>query len=89
MKVDVETEVNPVMSEAQDENVLKEWLEGFGEDTKGVWKTNMLGKSLDSIAKDGLTSKLASMPADTRAKLRKTVNRIVNEGKGGVLCILL
>lgn len=89
MKVDVETEVNPIMSEAQDENVLKEWLEGFGEDERGVWKTNMLGKSLDSIAKDGLTSKLASMPADTRLKLRKTVNRIVNEGKGGVLCILL
>ena len=89
MKVNVETEVNPIMSESQDENMLKEWLEGFGEDSKGVWKTNMLGKSLDSIAKDGLTAKLASMPADTRLKLRKTVNRIINEGKGGVLCILL
>lgn len=89
MKVNVETEVNPIMSEAQDENVLKEWLDGFGDDNKGVWKTNMLGKSLDSIAKDGLTAKLASMPADTRVKLRKTVNRIINEGKGGVLCILL
>lgn len=89
MKVEVETEVSPIMSEAQDEKVLKDWLEGFGEDSRGVWKTNMLGKSLDSIAKDGLTSKLASMPADTRAKLKKTVGRIVNEGKGGVLCILL
>lgn len=89
MKVDVETEVSPIMSEAQDEKVLKDWLDGFGEDSRGVWKTNMLGKSLDSIAKDGLTAKLASMPADTRAKLKKTVGRIVNEGKGGVLCILL
>lgn len=89
MKVEVETEVSPMMSEAQDEKVLKDWLEGFGEDSRGVWKTNMLGKSLDSIAKDGLTSKLASMPADTRSKLKKTVGRIVNEGKGGVLCILL
>ena len=89
MKVDVETEVNPIMSEAQDEKVLKDWLDGFGEDNKGVWKTNMLGRSLDSIAKDSLASKLASMPADTRSKLRKTVNRIINEGKGGVLCILL
>ncbi len=89
MKVDVETEVSPIMSESQDEKMLKEWLDGFGEDSKAVWKTNMLGKSLDVMAKDGLTTKLASMPADTRLKLRKTVGRIVNEGKGGVLCILL
>ena len=89
MKIDVETEVSPIMSESQDEKALKDWLDGFGEDSRGVWKTNMLGKSLDSIAKDGLTAKLASMPADTRTKLKKTVGRIVNEGKGGVLCILL
>lgn len=89
MKVDVETEVNPIMGDLQDEKMLKDWLDGFGEDTSQIWKTNMLGKSLDSIAKEGVTGKLASMPAEARTKLRKTVGKIVNEGKGGVLCILL
>lgn len=90
LKVDVETEVNPILgTEAQDENMVKDWLDTFGDDTEGIWQTNMLGKSLNVLARDGLTGKLSSMPEDARAKLRKTVSRIVNEGRGGVLCILL
>ncbi len=90
MKVDVETEVNPILgTEAQDEDMVRDWLDTFGDDTEGIWQTNMLGKSLNVLAKDGLTGKLTSMPEDARAKLRKTVSRIVNEGRGGVLCILL
>ena len=90
MKVDVETEVNPILStEAQDENMVRDWLDTFGDDTDGIWQTNMLGKSLNVLAKDGLTGKLTSMPEEARAKLRRTVTRIVNEGRGGVLCILL
>ncbi len=90
MRVDVETEVNPVMStESSDEDMLKDWLSGFGEDYQGLWQTNMFGKTLDELAKEGLNNKLMSMPEEARGKLRKTVCRIVNESKGGVLCILL
>ena len=90
LKVDVETEVNPILgTEAQDEDMVKDWLDTFGDDTEGIWQTNMLGKSLNVLARDGLTGKLSSMPEEARAKLRKTVTRIVNEGRGGVLCILL
>lgn len=90
MKVDVKTEVNPVMSsEVQDEQMLRTWLSEYGEDYKGLWHTNMFGKTLDQLAKDGLNNKITSMPDEARNKLRKTVTKIVNEGKGGVLCILL
>ncbi|MDE6189603.1 MAG: stage IV sporulation protein A, partial [Clostridia bacterium] len=90
MRVDVETEVNPVISsDMQNEANLKAWLEEFGEDGQGIWNTNMFGKSLNVIAKEGLNNKLMAMPEDVRGKLRRTVTRIVNEGKGGVLCILL
>lgn len=90
MRVDVETEVNPVInSDMQSEENLRAWLEEFGEDGQEIWNTNMFGKSLNVIAKEGLNNKLMSMPEDIRGKLRKTVTRIVNEGKGGVLCILL
>lgn len=90
MRVDVETEVNPIMGgEAQSEDILNTWLQEFGEDGQGLWETNMLGKSLNEMARDNLGTKLMSMPEDTRNKMRKTVTRIVNEGKGGVLCILL
>ncbi len=90
MRVDVETEVNPVLNaDMQNEENLKAWLEEFGEDGQGIWDTNMFGKSLNVIAKEGLNNKLMAMPEEVRGKLRKTVTRIVNEGKGGVLCILL
>ncbi|MCX4363281.1 MAG: stage IV sporulation protein A, partial [Clostridia bacterium] len=90
MRVDVETEVNPVLNtDMQNEENLKAWLEEFGEDGQGIWNTNMFGKSLNVIAKEGLNNKLMAMPEEVRGKLRKTVTRIVNEGKGGVLCILL
>ena len=68
MKVDVETEVNPILStEAQDENMVRDWLDTFGDDTDGIWQTNMLGKSLNVLAKDGLTGKLTSMPEEASA----------------------
>ena len=90
MRVDVETEVSPLIGgEAQSKEILESWLGEFGEDGSGIWQTNMLGKSLNQLAQEHLGSKLMSMPEDARNKLRRTVTRIVNEGKGGVLCILL
>ena len=90
MKVDVDAEVNPIIgTEAQNEEILKAWLQDFGEDAMELWKTNMLGKTLDTLAKENIGAKLGNMPQDARDKLRRTVTKIVNEGKGGVVCILL
>ena len=90
MRVDVETEVSPMFGgEGDSEEVIRDWLDGFGEDGEGIWDTNMFGKTLSCLAKEGLENKLRTMPGDARVKLRKTLGRIVNEGKGGVLCILL
>jgi stage IV sporulation protein A len=90
MKVNVETEVNPIVgSEQQGEDMVKYLLSEFENNKKGIWDTNMFGKSLNSLVKEGLTSKLHAVPIDVLNKMRKTMGRIVNEGKGGVLCILL
>lgn len=88
MKVNVETDVNPMIADMQDETMLRNWLEE-SEKEEGVWKSNMFGKSLDELAREGLYGKITSIPEDTREKLRRAVTRIVNEGKGGVMCILL
>jgi stage IV sporulation protein A len=86
MQVDVGTEVNPMVgTEQQSQYLLAEWE----NDPKGIWQTNMFGKSLSSLAKEGLENKLAAMPRDAQEKMRKTVTRIVNEGKGSLVCILL
>lgn len=90
MKVDVETEVSPIMGGyEQSEEMLKYLTEQFENNPQGIWQTNMFGKSLESLVGDGLNSKLTSMPVKLQNKLRRTLSRIVNEGKGGILCILL
>lgn len=90
MKVDVETEVSPIMGGyEQSEDLVKYLLQEFENNPQGIWQTNMFGKSLESLVNEGLNSKLTSMPVNLQNKLRKTLGRIVNEGKGGILCILL
>jgi stage IV sporulation protein A len=90
VKVDVETEISPTIgSEQQSEDLVKDLLGEFENNKKGIWETNMFGVTLNSLVKEDLNNKLGSMSADTQAKLRRTISRIVNEGKGGVLCILL
>ncbi|MDR3292768.1 MAG: stage IV sporulation protein A [Clostridiales bacterium] len=90
MKVDVEAEVSPIIgTEQQSEDMIKYLLSEFENNKQGIWETNMFGKSLNMMVKEGLHNKLSAVPEDARNKMRKTMSRIVNEGKGGVVCILL
>lgn len=90
MKVDVETEVNPIMGGyEQSQDLAKYLLDEFESNPQGIWQTNMFGKSLESLVAEGLNNKLSSIPVNLQNKLRKTLSRIVNEGKGGIICILL
>ena len=90
MKVNVETEVSPIMSgQEQSEELAKYLMQEFEHNPQGIWQTNMFGKSLESLVNEGINKKLSTMPQNLQNKLIKTVGRIVNEGKGGILCILL
>jgi stage IV sporulation protein A len=90
VKVDVETEVSPIVgSEQQSEELVRNLLADFGDNKAGIWQTNIFGKSLSSLVNDGLNNKLCGMPKDAQQKLRRTLQRIINEGRGGVICILL
>ena len=90
MKVDVETEVRPIVgSEQQSSELVDAMLGDFENDKQAIWDTNIFGRSLSSLVADGINNKLMSVPPDAEQKLRKTLGRIVNEGKGGVICILL
>ena len=90
MRVDVETEVTPIVgNEEQSQDLANNLVEQFQADPNSIWETNILGKSLDSLVGDSINSKIVLMPMEAQKKMRKTLGRIVNEGKGGVLCILL
>ena len=90
MKVDVSTEVSPIVgTEKQSEDLITFIMNKFEDNPAGIWDTNMFGKSLHDLVKEGMAGKVNSMPKDAQNKMRKTVTRIVNENKGGLICILL
>ncbi|MBO7527513.1 MAG: stage IV sporulation protein A [Clostridia bacterium] len=90
MAVDVETEVSPLVGTLEQSKDLADYLSAKCEENpEAIWQTNMFGKSLESLVKDGIHSKVFQMPAEAQRKMRKTLGRIVNEGKGGIICILL
>ena len=90
MKVDVQTEISPIVgTEQQSEDLVKYLLKEFESNPQGIWETNMFGKSLHNLVNEGLNNKILQMPQEAQKKMRKTLSRIVNEGKGGIICILL
>ena len=90
MKVDVETEVSPLVgSEQQSKEFVDNMLQDIENDKQSILDTNIFGRPLSALVADGISNKLQTVPSDAENKLRKTLGRIVNEGRGGVICILL
>ena len=86
----IETEVSPAIGgEKASEEVINFLLQGYDGDMSRIWESNIFGKSLNDIAGEGLSNKIKAMPEDAQEKLRLTVQRIINEGSGGLICILL
>lgn len=90
IQADIETEVSPAIGgEKASEDVINFLLQGYDGDVSRIWESNIFGKPLNDIAGEGLNNKIRAMPPDAQTKLRTTVQRIVNEGSGGLICILL
>lgn len=90
IRANIETEVSPIVgSEKQSEELVNYLLSGFENDPTSIWGSNIFGKSLNELVNEGLQTKLAKMPEDAQMKLQETLERIVNEGSGGLICIIL
>jgi stage IV sporulation protein A len=90
IRTNVTTEVSPIVgSEKQSEELVNYLLSGFENDPKQIWQSNIFGKSLHELVNEGLQTKLSKMPEDAQIKLQETLERIVNEGSGGLICIIL
>lgn len=89
MRADIKTEVAPIVgSERQSEDLVKYLLDGFEEDPSKIWQSNIFGKSLDELVNEGLRAKLTHMPDEARMKLQQTLERVINEGCSGLICII-
>lgn len=90
IRADVETTVSPIVgNEKQSEDMVNYLLQEFEGDTSKIWQSNIFGRSFNEIVSDDLQAKLKRMPDDARGKLQQTLERIINEGGGGLICIIL
>lgn len=86
----IETEVSPALGgEKASEEIINFLLQSFEGDTSRIWESNIFGKSLYDIAGEGVMNKLRRMPANAQAKLQRALTRIVNEGGGSLICIII
>lgn len=86
----IETEVTPAIGgETASEDIINFLLQGFDGDVNRIWQSNIFGKSLYDIAEEGLNAKIEALPESAKSKLQETLQRIINEGSGGLICILL
>ena len=90
IRADIETEVSPIVgSEKQSEELVNYLLSEFENDPIKIWESNIFGKNLHELVNEGLQNKLSRMPEDAQEKLQETLERIINEGSGGLICIIL
>ncbi len=90
IRADIETTVSPIVgNEKQSEEMVNYLLQEFEGDTGKIWQSNIFGRSFHEIVGEDLQTKLKHMPDDARVKLRQTLERIINEGSGGLICIIL
>ncbi len=90
LRADITTVLTPMVGdEKQSEDLVNYLLSEYEGNTEKLWESNIFGKSLFELVSEGLSSKLSRMPEDARMKLRQTISRIINEGSGGLICIIL
>ena len=90
IKCNTYTEVAPIVgSESQSQELVMYLLREFEENPADLWKTDIFGKSLHELVNEGLHGKLERMPDDARNKFRETIERVINEGCSGLICIIL
>ena len=86
----IRAEVNPIVgTEKQSEELVHYLLSEFRDAPEKIWETNIFGKSLSDLVREELSHKLSRMPDDARSKIRETLEKIINENAGGLICIIL
>lgn len=90
IKAEIETEVSPIVgTEKQSEELVHSLVDEFESEPQKIWESNIFGKSLHELVNDGLHTKLSRMPDESRFKIQETLQKIINEGSGGLICIIL
>ncbi len=89
IRTDVQAEISPIIgTERQSEELIQYLMREFEGEPEKIWRTNLFGKSLNSLVREGIQNKVTSMPENAQHKMQETLQKIVNEGSGGLICII-
>jgi stage IV sporulation protein A len=90
VRVDIKSEFTPIVgTEKQSEELVNYLMEEFAENPEKLWESNLFGKSMYELVKDGISGKLSNMPENAQKKLQETLEKVINEGTGGLIVIIL
>jgi stage IV sporulation protein A len=90
IRVDIKSEFTPIVgTEKQSEELVNYLMEEFAENPEKLWESNLFGKSMYELVKDGISGKLSNMPENAQKKLQETLEKVINEGTGGLIVIIL
>ena len=90
IKANIRTEISPIVgNEAQSEELIQRMKTEFESSPEKLWQSNIFGKTLEELVSDGLVTKLSHMSNEARDRLGQTLEKVINEGSGGLICIIL
>lgn len=89
IKANIETEIAPIVGSEQQAKDLLEYIRENAGEEGGIWQTSIFGKSVEQLVEDGIRSKIAQISEESQAKLQDTMKKIVNDSKGGLVCIII
>ena len=89
IKANIETEIAPIVGTEQQAKDLITYIGESGERGESIWETNIFGKSIEQLVQDGIRTKVAAISEESQVKLQDTMQKIVNDSKGGLVCIII
>ncbi len=89
IKADIESEISPIVGTQEQANDLIHFINEEGEKSEGIWETNIFGKTVEQLVRDGINQKVTSIGEESQVKLQETMQKIVNESNGGMVCIII
>jgi stage IV sporulation protein A len=89
IKANIETEIAPIVGSEDQANDLIEYIKSSGERGEGIWTTNIFGKTVGDLMEDGIRNKITQMDDECQLKLQDTMQKIVNDSSGGMVCIII
>ena len=89
IKASIETEISPIVGTEEQAKDLIQYISQTGADEDGIWETNIFGKTVEQLVNDGITGKISMINEESQIKLQETMQKIVNDSNGGMVCIII